>query len=286
VYLLLAVLAGLGNAGVGLWGATAQRRGCRPGAVALLFLSTVALVSLLILPAVSRAGATPGLWGLAACMGALYVAAIRTSVVANGRCPPSLVWSLANLAMVVPIGLAPLIFAERWQPIDALIAAAFAGLLYAFHRGTNQAGERPASGWSRVLPLLAVVFLSNGLLMLGYKLKAAYWPEAGAVPFAAMVFGCGSLLELALQWLPQRRLELRPEEWRYGIAVGLAAAVANIALVGAAPLPAVILFPIVQGLSLSGGALLIIVCLHEGVNRWKVLGFAMAGVVMAAAVLR
>lgn len=284
--LLLAVLAGIGNAGVGLFGALAQRRGCRPGAVALLFLSTVALAALVLLPAVDRAGVTPGLWCLAACMGGLYVTAVRTAVIANGRCPPTVVWSLANLAMVVPIGVAPLLFAEPWRAIDVPVAVAFAALLYAFHRGTNQAGERPSCGWAGVLPLLTAVFLSNGLLMLGYKLKGAYWPEAGAIPFAAMVFGGGSALEAALQWLPKRRFDLRAEEWRWGAAVGLAAAVANLALVGAARLPAVVLFPIVQGLSLSGGALLIILCLRERLNRWKLLGFAMAGLVIAAAVLR
>lgn len=171
---LLALTAGVSNALLGVAGKQAERVGCRPAVVPVLMLGAVALLASALLPFTRRGWGHGGVWTLAAVMGLLYVAALQSMIAANRHCPPSLVWSLANLGLLIPIMLAPVVLHEPWLMTDLVLVLAFVAMLGSFRRGMRQAGEMALG--SRSWWLLTGVWLSNGLLMLGYKLKAQSWP--------------------------------------------------------------------------------------------------------------
>ncbi|MFA6110392.1 MAG: hypothetical protein WDA75_16620 [Candidatus Latescibacterota bacterium] len=282
--LVCALTAGVSNALLGVLAKQAQHSGCRAEVVPVLMLGAVGLLGGLALPWAPGDWGDPGLWALATGMGLLYVTALQSMIVANRTCPPSLVWSLANLALVLPVVLAPLLLREPWQPIDGLLVAAFLVMLACFRRGLGQSGEAARAPWKQVWLPLAGVFLSNGLLMLGYKLEAQHWPQVGAVPFLVLVFGSGAVLGL----LARRRSPGRVSaaEWRWGLLMGLAGTVANLCVLGAVVLPAVVAFPLVQGTALIGGTVLMVVLYDEPLNAAKLLGLTCGGLVLALAMGR
>lgn len=105
-----------------------------------------------------------------------------------------------------------------------------------------------------------------------------------AVPFLVLVFGSGAILG-ALTLL-RRRLRTTGMEWRLSLLMGVAATVANIALLGAVALPAVVAFPLIQGTALVGGTLLMAVIFREQLNVWKIIGLGCGGLVLAMTMLR
>jgi len=279
---LLALTAGVSNMLLGAAGKQAERADCRPAVVPVLMLGTVAVLASTLLPFTRGGWGDGGVWVLAATMGLLYVAALQSMIAANKHCPPSLVWSLANLGLLIPIMLAPVVLHESWHVTDIILVLAFVAMLGSFRQGMRQAGEQ-APG-ARSWWLLTGVWLCNGLLMLGYKLKAQSWPAVGTVPFLVLVFGCGALLgALTLFRVHPRATGV---EWRLSLLMGVAATVANAALLGAVTLPAVVAFPLVQGTALIGGTLLMAVRFREQLNIWKIIGLCCGGLVLALAIVR
>ena len=283
--LLLALLAGVCNVLVGVLGKQIERAGCRPAAMPVFFLGTVALVAAAALPFVHGNWGDHGLWALALAMGLLYVMALLTMIGANQVCPPSLVWSLVNLALVVPIVLAPVLLHEAWRAVDGLLVTAFIATVWLMQRGMGNTGEVARAHGMRVWLLLSGVFISNGLLMLGFNLKAQYWPQVGAVPFTVLVFGSGAVLGLLIG-NHARRPWATDVEWQWGSAMGVAAAAANLCLLGAVVLPAVVAFPLIQGTALIGGVLLMVALFGERLNADKIGGLCCGGLVLALAMLR
>ncbi|MHB9025005.1 MAG: hypothetical protein ACYC7E_12680 [Armatimonadota bacterium] len=276
--------SGVSNALIGILAKQAERSGCRPQVVPLLFLGTAALCAAVALPFAFGEWGDPRLWALAVVMGLLYVRAMQSMILANRTCPPSLVWSLVNLALVVPIVLAPVLLREAWQPADALILAAFFAMLGLFRLGMEPSGHTVNTRWTQVWLPLTEVFLTNGLLMLGYKVKTLYWPEVGALMFIVLVFGSGALIAMLVELRTRERIA--DVEWRWGSLLGVAAAVANLSLLGAAVLPAIVVFPLIQGIALVGGTLLMVVLFSERLNLYKLGGLCCGGLVLALAVLR
>lgn len=280
----LALGAGCSNALLGVFAKQAQRQACRPEVVPVLMLGTVALVSAAAAPWAPGSWGDRGLWVLAGAMGMLYVAALQAMLVANRTCPPSLVWALANLALVVPVALAPLLLDEPWRALDGLLVAAFVAMLACFRRGLAHSGEAARAPWVQVRWPLAAVFFSNGLLMLGYKLEARHWPAVGAVPFLVMTFGSGTLFGLLARY--RATAATCRAEWCWGLGMGLAATVANLCVLGAVALPAAVVFPLVQGTGLIGGTALMVWLFREPMNRAKWAGLACGLLVLVLAMAR
>jgi len=282
--LILAVLAGMSNAVMGVLAKQAERSACRPVVMPVLFLGTVTVIAACALPVARSGWGDRWLWTLAVGMGLGYVAALQSMLLANRSCPPSLVWSLTNLSLVVPIALAPLLLHESWKPLDGLLIAAFVAMLALYRLGMGQTGEAAKVPWSQAwLPLIGV-FFSNGLLMLGYKVKMQHWPEVGAFPFIVLIFGTGALLGLLA--VCRSRTRIANVEWQWGTLMGTAAMAANFCLLGAVVLPAVVAFPLIQGTALVGGTLLMLALFGEPLNLCKISGLCCGGLVLALAMLR
>lgn len=257
---LMAVATGLCNSAVALANKAAERAHCRAMPYAMVQFAAAGLTAL-VLAVASDANWTDGrLWAFGGTMGALYLAALAAMLRANRSWPPSLVWSAANMGFVVPILLSAIFPAESLRPVDAGIMAGVILMLVglAEREGGGPDAATPTSatedqGLRRWLPL-SVVFLANGLLMLGFKLFGVMVPEAKPGALIAALYGCGAGLAALLQAGLSER-QPRRGEIGLGAAAGLASGLSGLAILVAVRLPAAAAFPVVQGTSLVGGVL-------------------------------
>jgi len=287
-----------GNSLIAVCGKAAERSRLRPIAYAVVFQAAAAAVCLAGTPGESVPWRSARFWGLALAMGAFYVRALSAIVVANGLGPASLPWALANLSLVVPIALSALWLHEPLVLLDGAIFAAFLAMVALFVVGMRGGEKTEVTRPGRYAAALVEVFLANGVLMFGYKLKQGWFGAEGSSGFVAVVFGSGALIGLAtpagVAWLRSRGAATGPpaqeprsdgarRPWKWALAGGVLGGLAAQCLLAAVQLPAAAVFPIVQGTGLLGGILLIAVIFRERINAWKIASLAagLAVVVMA-----
>jgi drug/metabolite transporter (DMT)-like permease len=281
-----AITAGCCSALAGVISKQAEQRQCRPEAFSLLFLGTVTAVFAVMWTIIGGRWGQPQLWLLAVIMGGLYLIVMRSMIPANQSFSPSLVWTIANVSLVIPVSLAPLLLHEYWRAMDWAIVATFAALLYTCWRSVNPCKNTSAVRQWSGLPALSAVFLGNGLLMFGYKLKETLWPDTGTAPFALMIFSSGFFCELLLYFRSGGAVGIQSAEWKWGIFLGIATAAATLCLLGAVSLPAVVVFPVIQGIGLGGGILLIFMLFRESLNVWKIISGALAMTILFLTFIR
>jgi multidrug transporter EmrE-like cation transporter len=224
------------------------------------------------------------LWILGTVMGVLLYVAIVTMVRANRLGPPSLPWTMANLALVVPVMLAALFLKEKLQLIDGVSLAAFGGMLLAFGRGSSRA-EVAVGNRSALVLLLILVLLTNGFLMFGFKLNSLLPAGGNTSALHAIMYGTGCLLA----WLDECRKPYRKyhlKEVFFGGCMGIGSGIAILLLLLAMKLPAVVVFPVVQGISLLGGICITALIYREHLNRWKITGVILGLAVILLSVWR
>ena len=255
-----------------------------------------------------------GLWVFGGSMGALYLAAIAAMLRANRWWPPSLVWSAANMAFVLPILLSALFLGERLSWVDALIAAGMLLMLFGLAGGPESAGKaagdalpsggaapatkaegdrspaggagpagEPESAGKAVgggLPpaqtrwvLLGIVFVTNGLLMLGFKLAGVLLPAQRPACLVTAMYGSGAVLAALLQ-VGRGGFRANRAEAGWGLATGAATGLSALALLPAMRLPAAAAFPVIQGTSLASGVLLCALLFRERLTPRKLAALA------------
>lgn len=277
--ILCAIGAGLANTSVALTVKGAEHHDCRPSRFGAIAMTIAFVISLIV------AWTQPGSWShyqswmLGVIMGIIYYAAIVSMVRANRLGPPSLPWTMANLALVVPVMLAALFLKESLQFLDGVSLAAFGGMLLAFMRGSSRADEVAVNHRAALVLLLILVFLTNGFMMFGFKLNSFLPAGANKSALPAIIYGTGCLAA----WMDECRESHRKyhlKELYMGGGAGIGIGVSVFLLLLAMKLPAVVAFPVVQGVSLLGGICITALIYHEHLNRWK-----MAGIILGLAVI-
>lgn len=289
--LLMAAAAGVANAGVAAASKAAERSRCRLAPYGLVALGVASLTA--CAPALSGPSDWRDwrLWAFGGVMGALYLAAIASMLRANRLWPPSVVWSAANMAFVLPILLSALCLREPLRWLDAAIATGFVLMLLELTREAAAAGNQPDAATSPTPAtaarwlLLSVVFATNGLLMFGFKLFGVWLPGQRAPCLVAVMYGSGAALALGAL-LARRSFSVTRTEAGWGLATGTAVGLAALALLPAMQLPAAVAFPVIQGLSLAGGVLLCAWLFCERLTPRKLLALAAGLAAMALAGLR
>ena len=277
--LLCAIGSGLSTAIVAVTIKGAEHHDCPPSRFSAITLTIAGVISLVV------AGTQPGawsdyrLWILGAIMGLLYYTSTVMMVRANHLGPPSLPWTLANLALIVPVALAALFLKERLQLIDGISLAAFGGMLLAFMRSSARKGEIAAGHRAALVLLLALVFLTNGFIMFGFKLSSLLPAMVNTSALPAIIYGTGCLAAWLNEYRkPQRAFRLKELYMGGGAGIGIGASAFLILL--AMQLPAMVVFPVVQGISLVGGIFATALIYREHLNRWKI-----AGIILGLAVI-
>lgn len=286
VYLLAAVGAGLATSGVSLCLKGAEQDQCRPRAFGVAQLSLAAVMSLAVALTQGAVWSGVGFWALGAAAGALMYTAIPTMIAANRVSPPSLVWMMANMGLLLPIFGSAVFLHEPLRPLDAVVLSLFAAMLTAFHRGTQAAQDFRREGRAASVLLLGAVLVINGLLMLTFKLNGVCFPGHASARMSVVMYATATLLAL-VQFRGWRALAgIRTSEWRWGGWAGLAGGTSVLLLLPTMKLPAGLVFPVLQGASLLGGTLLTAWVFRERLNRWKLAGVLLGLAVLGVAVVR
>ena len=283
--ILCAVGAGLANTIVAVTMKGAERYDCRPSRFSAIAMTIASLVSLIV------AWTQPGLWFnyrlwiMGAIMGVLFYVGMVTMVRANRLGPPSLPWTMANLALVVPVMLAAIFLKENLQLIDGASLMAFGVMLLAFMRGSSRVDEFAVGSRAALVILLILIFLINGFLMFGFKLNSLLPAGVNTSALSAIMYGTGCLLA----WLdecrkPRRKYHLK--EVFLGGCMGIGSGASVLLLLLAMGLPAVVAFPVVQGVSLLGGIFITALIYREHLNRWKITGIILGLAVILLSVWR
>ncbi len=279
VPILCAVGAGLSNTLVAVTVKGAQHHDCRPSRFTAISMTAAGGMSLVVALVQTGYWFDWRLWILGIILGLLCCAAIGTTVHANRLGPPSLPWAMANLGLVVPIFLAAMLLNENLRWMDAVSLVVFVGMLLAFVRGTTHAGDVHVDHRSAFMLFLALVFLTNGILMFGFRLNSFFPPGVNKSALSVVMYATASVVS----WLDELRQPHRKflwEEIRWAVGMGVGNGTAILLLLVAVKLPATVAFPVVQGVSFLGGICATALIFHERLNRWKI-----AGIVLGLAVI-
>lgn len=287
--LLCVVACGLANIAVGWSMKGAQNSGCRTAYFGICGNAAALLIAAATLPFFDGPRLVGGVWLIGLVLGGLFSASLSLGVLANLMGPPSVAWSMANMGLLVPIGLCCL-FGEALRGFDAVMLLAFVLMLAAFQRGMTQANDVLCTGKWRYALLLAVIFVVNGLLMFCFKLNSLLYPTANKGVLLVGMYA-GALVIFTLSALLRRRKSPPAgQTWvpalKWGGMLGASIGVTQLLLQASMALPAVIVFPLVQGLSLMGGVLLMAVIYREKFNPPKTLGLMLGLLVLILSVLR
>lgn len=282
---ICAVLGGLAWAVLGLAYKVAENTRCRPISYGLVFLLVAGVVPVVRAVCEPTAWGNPWLWGLGLLSGGLLYGGIQLVMAAYRLGPASIVWAVLNLAILVPILLAPL-FHERYLWIDPLLLVLFMLMLLAFERSMAQAGETSAKRLAPFLLILAAIFIDNGFFLLGGKVKQALFGDTNSAAFAAIIYLSGLALTVLVEAVRRQPLRISPAEWRAGTLAGVSSGVGTLFFLAAMALPSVNVFSIVLGIALLGGIVLTSIFYRERMNILKVTGLALGAGVLLSAILR
>jgi multidrug transporter EmrE-like cation transporter len=279
--LILAVGSGMANAVVAVASKGAERSRCRLAPYSAIALGTAAATAFAVALEMRASWNSWPLWLFGIVMVVLFLAAIACMLRANRVWNPSMVWSAANMAFVMPILLSALTLGEPMRWVDAVIAAGLLVMLagLADPKGVGVSDPLPLPKGRRLL--LAAVFVTNGLLMYGFKLFGVLLPAAKPSCLVAIMYGSGALVALGLL-VVRGPFRFARAEAGWGLVAGAATSAAVLALLPAMRLPAAVAFPAIQGTALVGGVLLCALFFKERLTLRK-LGALLCG--LAAFVL-
>jgi drug/metabolite transporter (DMT)-like permease len=271
---------------LGLMYKMAALRGCRSIPFTLGFLFTAGLLSLLKTGWEPTRWGDGRLWGISLAVGVLFYVGIPQIMAANRLGPASVNWTFVNLGLIVPVLVAPWRFHEPLLPSDALTMALFIVMLLFFARGMATGDETKPEHYLLYGVMLLAILANNGIVMTLLKEKDQLFPHDSSAGMGAIFYLSGGLFTLITAFVTERG---QPFQWRaagVGALAGLCSGVAIQLMLAAMALPAVVLYPLTQGVGLLGGVLLTAIIYRERLNPPKLTGLALGLAVLLCACLR
>lgn len=285
--IVFTVVSGFCFSALGLCYKTASARACRATPFAVVFSAVAAGISLVATGWQPTNWLDSRLWVMGVGVGICWYLAILAIIYANLWGPATISWVVVNLSLLVPIGMAPLLFHEPLYLVDFGVLALFILMLLAFARGMAEGGE---SQQIRVLPFVLVLtglFFINGLALIMSKVKQDVFHESNSAAYMAIFYGTCAIIGTLVHLLGARkRTAFTREEWRVGALAGLCSSFGVLLLLLAMSLPTVVVYPVSQGLALIGGVFLTKFIYREHFTLYKWLGVAFGLAVLLTAVCR
>jgi len=260
--------------------------GCRPPAFTAAFLFVGTVFSIAVSAGQPTVWHDARLWLLGCGMGIAIFCAVALVAFLNRVGPASVVWTVINLSVLLTILLARLVLAERLVVADGLVLLLFAAMVASLSQGIRSAQETPRGGMACFWLLLSAAFVLNGLFAFGMKVKEVWLGPDSSAGLAAIFYGAGTLLAVVFFAVAHGTVRFTAAEWRTGTLAGLCSGLGNILFLAGMELPAVVAFPVAQGISLVGGALLTSLLFHERLSRAKVAGWALGVAVLVLSLVR
>jgi uncharacterized membrane protein len=255
--LILAILSGVLYAVAALGYKMAERSNCRTSTFIVVFSIAGGVFAIIKSFSETSEWNNPRLWLLGIAMGILFDLAIFFILQSNKNGPASISWTMLNLSLLVPVILSPMLFQERVYWVDPIIVAAFVLMLAFFAQSLRKTDNSDKKKTRMYFLLLLGIFLSNGLFILGNKLKYELFEENNTAALTFIVFLIGGLIA----WLASNhrydKWKIHLAEWKAGTLTGLSNSIGTIFYLGAMSLPAPVVFPLSASIALLGGVLLI-----------------------------
>jgi len=284
--LMFALLAGIAYALFGLSYRVVITKGCR---------NTATLFSLSIFAGCISASRIPfeplllmdkGLLALAIFSGILQFTATTAMIHANTLGPNSIAWTVVNLSLLVPITVSPLLFHESVYLSDVCALILFICMVLFFRQGISRAGEVAGGrGWVLAM-VLSCVFACNGLWLVLSKVKESVFPNSFAGEYATINYLTMAALSLAFHVKRSGWSALRAMELKVGAAAGALSATGMLCTLASLSLPSIVIFPVVNGISLTGGVVMTAILFRERMNYYKVLGICFGVIALLEITLR
>ena len=280
IAIIYAILAGFFFALMGLGYKIAEHNKCRPVIFSFVFSLTGGIISLVVSFSEVTHWEDPRLWLQGIAMGVFLTVALLLILEANRLGPASVSWTILNLSLLIPILISPIFFHDTVLFIDPFIVIFFIIMLFLFARGMRDPNAGSHSGSRRHILLLIIVFLSNGLFITGNKLKFILFGNDNTAGLATIAY----LVTAAIVFTIALKKKYKPlatfTEVKVGILVGIFSATGTILFIKAMSLPATVVFPLAQGISLLGGVVLTTWIYKEQLNKLMILGFGVGLLVL------
>lgn len=280
VAIVYAILAGFFFALMGLGYKIAEQKKCRPVIFSFVFSLTGGVISLIVSFSEITSWNDPGLWMLGISMGIFLTLALLLILEANRIGPASVSWTILNLSLLVPILISPIFFHDPVLFIDPFIVLFFVIMLMLFARGMRNSGPAARSTNKRHIMLLIIVFVANGLFITGNKLKFILFGDANTAGLATIAYFVTASIVLTIALKRNYNPLARPTEIKVGILVGIFSVTGTLFFIKAMSLPATVVYPLAQGISLLGGVVLTTLIYREQLNKLMILGFGVGLLVL------
>lgn len=283
---LCALFAGICFSVLGLSYKVADNHRCRPLVFVAVFTLTAGTLSLIKSFSEVTTWGDSRLWVLGLAGGLSLFFAIVFLVRANALGPASLTWTITNLSLLLPIVFAAVMFHERLYWVDLGSIALFSLMLWAFGRGVAGTGEVHAGNQFMFTLMLAGVFIANGIWLICTRLTEQMFHGQNSAGFPIIAFFSAACYAILAYLLREGRQPWHAAEWKVGIFGGAASGIGTMFFLGAMTLPAIIVFPVGQGISLLGGVALTTIIYKERFTAMKFLGVILGLLVLLLSVLR
>jgi drug/metabolite transporter (DMT)-like permease len=284
--LVLAILSGVLYAVAALGYKMAERLNCRTSPFIIVFSIAGGIFAIIKSFSETSEWNNPQLWLLGIAMGILFDLAIFFILQSNKNGPASIGWTMLNLSLLVPVILSPMLFQERVYWIDPIIVAAFVLMLAFFAQSLRKADNSDKNKTRMYFFLLLGIFLSNGLFILGNKLKYELFEENNTAALTFIVFLVGGLIALLASNHRYDKWKIHLSEWKAGTLTGLSNSIGTIFYLGAMSLPATVVFPLSASIALLGGVILTTIVYGEKFDLYKVIAMALGLVALLLAIFR
>ena len=284
--LVMAILSGVLYAVASLGYKMAERLNCRTPTFIIVF--SIAGGTFAIVKSFSETSEwnNPYLWLLGTAMGILFDLAIFFILRSNKEGPASITWTILNLALLVPIILSLILFQERLYWIDPVILAVFLLMLGFFARSLRKSDDSDERKTRKYFLLLLGVFLSQGLFILGNKVKYELFEEKNTAALTFIVFLAGGLIAFLVSIRQSGKWRIQNAEWKAGTLTGLSNGIGTIFYLGAMSLLATVVFPLSSSISLLGGVMLTSRVYGEEFDPDRILATAIGFAALLLAIFR
>lgn len=276
--MMYAGLAGLCWALLALSYKIAESSRCRPTAFGLVFTLVAGVFTLLKSCAEPSTWQDPRLWYLGLTMGVMLFLGIQIAMRAYTLGSAAITWTVVNLSLLVPIFLAHLVYHEALYWIDLGILTLFLLMLITLTRGAGEGEGEGTHAATRVAPFLLAllsIFFVNGSFMFGMKVKDVLFVKSNSAALCAIVYFTCTLIAVCVLRLREGNIRVLPVEWRAGTLAGMTSGLGFLLFLAAVRLPAIVVFPLGQGVSLLGGVGVTALVYKERFNKFKALGLAL-----------
>ena len=231
------------------------------------------------------------LWAIGLAMSLIFISCIGLYTWANQVGSVSTGWVIVNLSCIMAIVLSVTFLPdEHFLWLDLLIIAFFIGMILALNAGmkedtkTTQAKIHPLF-W----PAILSVFALNGVYLFLMKIKDMHFKTGNDGALLAICFGVAGVMMAFYHVIACRRrgeIPWRREDIIAGTLAGVGAGAGNILLLKGMSLPAVVVYPICQGIPMIGGVIAMALLYRERFNLAKVISLFLALATLFLAIFR